>query len=128
VLAPPPAGVAGIVESAGIDQRPVHEIAFRVVGIFVGVEHVDRAELAEPQHQAVCSLRIGELIGVGFDLFAVAAEIDGLPHEIALHPRVRIGRAELIGFAAGIAGDAVGIADAETLIDFRIDPEFGALP
>ena len=41
---------------------------------------------------------------------------------------IRIIGADLVGFRAREAGDAVRVADAEALIDFRIEPEFGAFP
>ena len=83
---------------------------------------------ADPQHQAIGSLRPGELIDVRFQLLRVAAEIDGLAHESALHADIRIIGADLVGFRAREAGDAVRVADAEALIDFWIEPEFGAFP
>ena len=51
-----------------------------------------------------------------------AAEIDGLPDERARQPRIGIGGADLVGFAAGKSGDAERVAEPEALIDFRVDP------
>ena len=45
--------VAGIVERPGIDQRPVEEIAFRIVRVSVGVEDIDDREAADREHQPV---------------------------------------------------------------------------
>ena len=61
-------GVAGIVERAGVDQRPVQKVGLGTVGIFVGIEDVDDGELADRQHQAVGRARPGELVDVGLDL------------------------------------------------------------
>src|ERR1700728_112670 len=83
-------GVGRIVERAGIDQRPVEEIGFGIVRIFVGVEYVDDRELPDGEHEAVRRLRAGELIDVGGDLLGVAAEIAGLAHEKTLAARGRI--------------------------------------
>ena len=55
-------GVGGIVERAGVDQRPVHEILARILRIFVGIEHVGDRELADGDNQPVGGLRTGELI------------------------------------------------------------------
>ena len=41
------------------------------------------------------------LILVGFHLLCLAAEVDGLAHEIALNPRVRVSKPSL-GFAIGM--------------------------
>jgi hypothetical protein len=83
--------VAGIVERAGVDQRPVQKVGLRTVGIFVGIEDVDDGELSDRQNQAVLRARPGELADIGVDLLNFAAEIDGLPEEYALHARVRVG-------------------------------------
>ena len=104
-------GVAGIIECAGIDERPVQEVGLRIVGVFVGVEKIDDGEFADRQHQAVLRHRTGELVDVGVNLLRFAAEVDGLADEIALHARVRIIRAELVGLAARETGDAVGVGD-----------------
>ena len=121
-------GIAGIVERAGIDQRPVHKIGLRIVGVFVGIEHVDNGELADPQDQAVRRIRLRKQIDVGVGLLRFATQVDGLPDEIALRPRVRIVEAELVGFAAWEAGDAVRVGETMALIELGIEPEFRALP
>ena len=72
--------------------------------------------------------RTGELIEVGVDFLVVAAEIDGLPDEGPLNARIRNRGADLECGPARKAGDAFGIAQPETLVDLRIDPEFGAVP
>jgi hypothetical protein len=120
--------IAGVVEGSGIDHRPVEKIGLGAVGVFVGVEHVGDREAPDPQHQAIGGLRAGELIDVRLQLLRVAAEIDGLAHESALHADIRIIGAEFVGFRTREAGDAVGVADPKALIDFRIEPEFGAFP
>ena len=120
--------IARVVEGSGIDHRPVEEIGLGAVGVFVGVEYVGDRETPDPQHQAIGSLRPGELIDVRFQLLRIAAEIDGLANESALHADIRVIGADLVGFRAREAGDAVRVADAEALIDFRIEPEFGAFP
>ena len=109
-------------------MRPIHEIAARIVGIFVGVENIDDAEFADRDDQPVGGLRAAELIGTGFDFLGVAAEIDGLADERALHAQIWHWSADLIGLAAGKPGGAHRAAQAKTLIDFRIDPHLGALP
>ena len=121
-------GIARIVERAGIDQRPVHEIGLRIVRVFVGVEHVDNGELADPEDQAVRRIRLRKQVDVGVGLLRLAAEVDRLPNEIALRARVRIVEAELVGFAAREAGYAVRVAKTMALIDLGVEPEFRALP
>src|SRR6202030_2698160 len=78
--------------------------------------------------EAAGGVGAGELILVGIDLLGFAAEIDGLAHEGALHPRIGYRGADLERSAARKAGDALGVAQANTLIDFGIDPELGAPP
>src|SRR5580693_5258281 len=40
-------GIGGIIERAGIDQRPVHEILARVLRIFVLIEYVGHRVFAQ---------------------------------------------------------------------------------
>ena len=120
--------VAGIVETTAIDACPVEEIGLGIVRVFVGVENVDDAESAQRQHNAIRRLRAGEHILVGFHLFGCAAKIDGLPDEIALHPRVGLLQSELVGLGTGKSGRAVRIRETVALIDLGVDPQFGALP
>src|SRR5580704_71125 len=121
-------GIGGVVERAGVDQRPIHEIAARIVGVFVGVENVGDAEFTDGEHQAVRRLRAAELVGRSIHLFRIAAEIDGLADEILGNSRIGHRGADLVGLAARESGDAQRRAQAETLIDLRIDPKLGALP
>jgi hypothetical protein len=101
---------------------------FRVVGVSVGIEDVDDAEAARGQHQAVGAARSAEPIEIVVDLFSVAAEIDGLAQEGALHAGIGRGGAELVGLGAGKARRAMGIVEAKALIDFGIGPELGPRP
>src|SRR5208283_5069103 len=103
-------------------------IALGIVGVFVSVEDIDDAEAPDRQHQAVRRLRAGELIDIFVDFLGFAAEIDGLPDERALDPRVGVIRAELVGFGTWESGNAMRVADTKTLIDLRIEPKLGALP
>ncbi len=121
-------GVGGIIPGAGVDQRPVQEIVAGVVGIFHGVEDIGGAELADSQHQAVGRLLAGELVDVGVDFFGGGAEVDGLADEIARHPQVGIVLAELIGLCARKAREPERVAQSESLVDLRVDPDFGSLP
>jgi hypothetical protein len=68
------------------------------------------------------------LVDVGLKLLRFAAEIDGLAHECALHADIRIVGAEFVRLCARETGGAVRISHAEALVDFRIEPEFSALP
>src|ERR1700728_107659 len=81
-------GIGGVVEGSGIDQRPVHEVTARIVSVFVVVEYVGDAELADGEHETVGSLRAGELIGRGVNLLLVAAKIDRLPDKRARQARI----------------------------------------
>ena len=82
------------------------------------------------EHGLVFASRVGTPLSANnvIRAFKVAAEVDGLPHEIARHARIRNRGADLCGCAIDIAGDALSIAHPKALIDFRIDPELGALP
>ena len=98
------------------------------MGISVGVENVADRELADGQHEAIRRLRAAELIDVVFQLLGRAAEPDGLPDEGAVHPGVGVGVAKFVGFAAGKSGQTERVAQPKTLVDFRVEPEFRALP
>src|SRR6516165_4866632 len=63
-----------------------------------------------------------KLVDVCLHLFRFTAEIDGLPHEHARHPRIRDGKTKLEGGAGGKAGDPQRAREPEALIDLRIDP------
>ena len=121
-------GVGGVVQGAGVDQRPIHKVAARIVGVFVGVENVGDGELADGEHQPVRRLRAAELVGRAIHLLRVAAEIDGLADEVARDARVRHRGADLVCLAARESGDAERRAQAKALVDLRIDPKLGALP
>ena len=84
--------------------------------------------MAHRQHQPIGGAHSLELSEIVVDVFGLAAEIDGLPQEGALQPRIGCGRTELVGFRARKAGDAVGIVQTKALVDFWIGPEFRALP
>ena len=68
-------GVCGIVEGPGVDDRPVHEVAARIVRVFIGVKNVGHAEFADREHQPVCGLRIAELVRSGLYFRGIATEI-----------------------------------------------------
>ena len=114
--------LTGIIKRTGIDERPVEEIALRIVGIFVGVKKVDDIKPTDRQHEAIRVLRAGELIDVGIHFLRVAAEIDGLPHEIALHARIGPNAAELKGFPGRKSGGTVRVRQTEALIDLGVHP------
>jgi len=121
-------GVGGVVESPGVDQRPVHEVAARVVGVCIGVEDIDHREPAHPEHQAVGGPRAAQLVLIGIDRLALAAQIDGLAEKEALQPEIGRALADLIGLAARKAGDAERAVEPEPLVDLRVDPHLGAAP
>ena len=116
-------GVRRIVEGPRVDDRPVHEIMTRVVGVGVGVEHVDDGKLAQGDDDMVGGLGAAELVQVGVDLLALAAEVDDLAHEQALQTVVGPGRADLVGLPAREARDPGGVGKPEALVDLGIGPE-----
>ncbi len=56
-------GIGGIVEGAGIIDRPVQEIRPRVMSIAVGVENVGHGEFADGQDDIVGQMAAAQLIG-----------------------------------------------------------------
>ena len=72
--------------------------------------------------KAVGRLAPGKLIDAGINLLRLAAKIDGLTDECALQSRIGIGKADLISFTARKSGDSERVANAEPLIDFRVQP------
>src|ERR1700677_489791 len=67
-------------------------------------------------------------MGYPFDVFRFSALVNGLAHERARQPKVRVVRAYLIGFSAWETGHAERVIETKTLINLRIDPEFRPLP
>lgn len=86
---------------------------------FAYLDHV-----ADRQHQAVGRLQTGELTDVGVHLLGFAAEIDGLPNDMALDARVGVGEAEPVQVGARKSGHAVRVRETEALIDLGLDPSF----
>ena len=121
-------GVGRIVEAARVDDRPVQEVVLRIVGIFIGVEHVADAHLADRDDDAVGGLFARELVHVRIDLLGLAAEIDGLAHNDAVDLRIGRALADLGALRVGEGVDAEGVAEAKALVELGVDPEFGALP
>ena len=93
-------GVCRVVERSGVEDGPVQEIAARIVGVFVGIEDIDRAEFSDRDDQPVRGLRSGKLVESSIDFLDLATEVDGLPQERAVQTRVGISGADLVGFAA----------------------------
>ena len=121
-------GICRIIERARVDDRPVEEIAARIMGVAIGVEHVANAELADRQHQPVGAPAPRELVGGGLDRLAVSAQPDRLAEEQALQPDIGRAPADLIGLRAGKARDAQRIGQPEALIDLRVDPRLRPVP
>jgi hypothetical protein len=113
-------GVGGIVESTGIDQRPVQKITARLVRVFIGIEPVPYREFSNREDNPIGGLRPGKLVGVGRYLLGLAREIDGLSDEQARQAQIRIVGADLVGFAVGESGDAVCLRPSEALVDLRV--------
>src|SRR6476660_3307736 len=114
-------------ECSGGDDSKVHEILPRVLGVFVEIKNVADGKFASGDHHAVLSLSHGELVEVCIDLLDFTAEVDGLLKKCSLDTRKRIARA----FARIIvhkAGNAMEVAQRETLVDFRVDPDLTTPP
>ena len=89
---------------------------------------IENLPIVTTSRSAVGGLRAGELIEVGDHLLGFAAEIDRLPDESPLNARVRNRSSDLERGPAREAGDALGVAQPESLTNLRIDPKFGAPP
>src|SRR5215510_893300 len=120
--------VAGVIERAGVYQCPVHEVATRIVRVFVGIEDISDVEFSNSDNQPVGSLLPRKPVDVCVDVLALAPKIYCLPHEHALHASVREGGAEFVGFTTRKACYAERAAEPKALFNFRVDPEFGARP
>jgi hypothetical protein len=59
---------------------------------------------------------------------SVAAEIDRLPDEHAGQPQIGVAVTDLVGFTTRESGNPEGVAQAEALVDLRIDPQLRSLP
>ena len=76
-------GVGSVIERAGVDQCPIHEVLAGILGEFVGIEYVRDRELADGNDQPIGCMRAGELIEVRVHFFDFATEIDRVPHKSA---------------------------------------------
>ena len=119
-------GFRGIVESAGIDDRPVQKIGARIVRVSVGVEDVG-AEFSDREDQPIGRRAACKLVDSRIHFLRLTAEVDRLSDEGTLHAGVGIVRACLVRFTAGKTGNAERPAQSKTLVDFRIDPGFGTV-
>src|SRR5262249_17157489 len=120
--------VGGVVESRGVDNRPVEKITPGVVRILIYIKDIRDGEFSGSNHQPVDQLRSTELVSPCFDLFGLTTKPDGLPDEHSWQSGIRIIVSDFVSFPARKAGDAERRAKAKPLIDFRIDPKLGALP
>src|ERR1035437_2294055 len=121
-------GIRGVIERPGVEDGPVQEIAARIMGVFVSIEDIDHAEFSDREYQAVRGLRSGELVEPSVDFLDLATEVDGLAQERPVQARVGIIRTDLVRLAARESRNAYRSAQSKALIEFRIDPGFGALP
>src|SRR5215470_3310778 len=64
--------VAGVIERAGINQCPVHEVAARIVRVFIAIEDIRDVEFSNSNYEAVSCLLSCEPVEVGVDIFALA--------------------------------------------------------
>src|ERR1700733_9535438 len=94
-------GVRRVIEGARVDRRPVQEIIAWVMCVLVVVEDIDDAELTHGEHPPVGVPGTAELIGNRIDGLLFPALVDGLAHNRARQPKVRVVCADLIGFSAG---------------------------
>src|ERR1700722_20347959 len=108
--------VRRVIEGARVDRRPVQEIIARVMCVLVVVEDIDDAELTHGEHPPVGVPRTAELIANRFDGFLFTALVNGLAHKRTRQPKVRVVRADFIGFSAGKGGNAPGVVETKTLI------------
>src|SRR5262249_34765120 len=69
-----------------------------------------------------------ELIGAVLDILLLAPEAEGLPEEIALSAKPRIGRTALLRLAVGEAGQSQSGVQAETLRELGVEIELAAVP
>ena len=105
--------LGGVIEGAGVDDRPVQKIIAWIVGVFVVVEDVGDAKFSDRYDKAVGRLAPGKLVNAGVNLLRLAAKIDGLTDESTLQSRVGIGKADLISFTARVTGNSERVANAE---------------
>ncbi len=123
-----PPGVGGVVEISGVDGGPIEKVAARIVGVAIGVEDVSHAEFADADHHPVGAVRAAQLIGSRVGGLRRPAEIHDLAHEQAGHAQVGLVATDLVRLAAREAGDTQRAIESLALIDFAVDPAFGARP
>src|SRR6266446_2101141 len=121
-------GVGGVIERAGVDDRPVHEIGSRIMGVAVGVEDIDDPELSQREHNAIGGLSAGKLVQARIDVRGFAAQVDRLAEEDTRYPWIRISGADLVGFPTRKSCHAEGIREAKTLIGLGVHPQLRTAP
>ncbi len=121
-------GIRRVIECRRVDDRPVEEVAARIVGVAVRIEHVHHGEFADGQDHVVGGQRAAELVRPRADRLAVSSKVEALAQKGALQPHVRVPFPHLVRFAARKAGDAQRVAQAEALVDLGIHVERAAVP
>ena len=119
-------GVGGIVECARVHNRPVHEVRAGIMRVGVGVENIHNGKFTYRQDDIVRSLGAPQLVGSRFDALLFSPHVDDLPVKRAWQPQIWGVCTHLVGFPTRKAGYPDGIAEAKSLIDFRIDPDLAA--
>src|SRR5450759_3601054 len=95
--------------------------------VSIGIEYIGNGELANRQDDVVGRLGASQLVGRRRDGLLFSSQIDDLPVKQSWQPKIGRIRTYLVGFATWISAHTEGIAQAEPLIDFWIDPKFAAL-
>ena len=121
-------GVCRIVKAAGIDDRPVHKIGARIMGIAVGVKNIRHGQFAHGDCDIIGRRCRRKLIGPGIDGLACSTHFNHLTNKQALNPKIRRAGTNLVGPTVGKSRHTQRIAEAKSLINFGIDPALSTIP
>ena len=88
------------------------------MGIFVVIKDIGNAKSTDRKDEPVSGLSFSKLIEAGVHFPRLAAEVDRLADEIALHASVGVVRAELVSFATRVTGDTERLGDPQILDRF----------
>src|SRR5581483_2558036 len=120
--------VGGVVESTGVDSRPVEKICPRIVGVLIRIEHIGHGKFADREYPAVDALRPAKLAGAPLHRLPIAAGIERLAYKPSRHTEIRMIGAHLVGLAARKSGYAQRVVESKALIDLRLHPGFRSPP
>jgi hypothetical protein len=98
------------------------------VRVAIGIEDVDDRDLANCQRNVINRPNTANLINTRIDRLTCPSEVKHLAEKCALKTEIRFGLPNLVRFPARETSRPQGVAQAEALINLRIDVKGSAVP